>query len=368
MSRPLRALIDLSALRENYQRACALFPQSRAIAVLKANAYGHGALRCAKALEDIAPAFAVASIEEALALRAGGITQPIVLLEGFFEASELSEIARQGLWTALHSQWQVDALLEADLPAPVHAWLKFDSGMHRLGFSAAEFAANWRALAASGKVQDMHLITHFATADLDDHRYRDVQLEQIAALRGALQHEGHEVPCCLANSPATLTLQGAGNWHRPGLMLYGADPLEHGNTSSHALKPVMTLESELIAVRDVAAGEPVGYGGRFVAPRATRIGVVACGYGDGYDRHAGEGTPLLVDGVRAPLAGRVSMDMMTVDVSHIETARIGSRVTLWGSADGGASLSVSEVASWCDTINYTLLTGVMPRVPRIFIS
>lgn len=366
MSRPLRALIDLAALRHNYQCACDLFPQSRAIAVLKANAYGHDAQRCAKALEGQAPAFAVASIEEALALRAGGIQQPIVLLEGFFEADELPEIARQGFWTALHSQWQVDALLNADLPAPVHAWLKFDSGMHRLGFSAKEFMGNWRALASSGKALDMHLITHFATADLADHRYRDIQLEHIAALRVHLESEGFQVPCCLANSPATLTLQGAGTWHRPGLMLYGADPLEQANDHSQTLRPVMTLESELIAVREVAAGEPVGYGGRFVAPRATRIGVVACGYGDGYDRHAREGTPLLVGGKRAPLAGRVSMDMMTVDISHLEDAHVGSRVTLWGRAPDGAELSVSEVANWCDTINYTLLTGVMPRVPRIF--
>lgn len=366
MARPLRAKLDLDALRHNYRLACECAPESRALAVLKANAYGHGALACARALEPLAPAFAVACIEEALELREGGIDKPIVLLEGFFEESELEIIAREGFWTTLHSDWQIEAVERSRLPGPINAWLKFDSGMHRLGFGTEDFVRHWRRLALSPKVCGVHLITHFATADGADMAYANHQLAEIEALRYRLEAEGYEVPCCLANSPATLALARArGQWHRPGLMLYGADPLERANPFSARLLPVMTLESEVIAVRSVEPGEPVGYGGRFIASRPTRIGVVACGYGDGYDRHATDGTPVLVDGRRTAIAGKVSMDMLTVDLTDLPTADIGAKVTLWGRAEDGSQLSVDEVARHCDTISYTLLTGILPRVPRI---
>lgn len=363
MSRPLHARIDLAALRHNYQIACECFPHSHALAVVKADAYGHGAVLCAAALEPFAPGFAVASIEEALALRHGGIKKPIVLLEGFFSQDELPLLAMHNIWTAVHSQWQVDAILASSLETPISAWLKLDSGMHRLGFCVTELAANWGRLAASGKVVNMHLMTHFATADQAKTSYLDHQLANVVAAKEVLEQDGFQVPCCLANSPATLAQRAEGAWHRPGIMLYGCNPQEEPVTAR--LQPVMTLASELIAVRDIAPGEPVGYGGRFVATRPTRIGVVACGYGDGYDRHAREGTPVLVEGKRAPIAGRVSMDMLTVDITDIPEGAVGSRVTLWGiDADTGATLEVSEVARYCDTIDYTLLTGVMPRVPR----
>ncbi|WP_192034883.1 alanine racemase [Halomonas sp. YLGW01] len=361
MARPLIADIDLNALRHNYRLARDLAPHSQSVAVLKADAYGHGAVACAKALADLAPAFAVACLEEAEALRAAGIEVPIVLLEGVFEAAELERVEALGLWVAVHSEWQVEALLAFSPRQPITAWLKVDSGMHRLGFAPAQVAAVWARLqAAPERVTDLHLMSHFATADALDADYFRRQLDVVQQLAETL-----EAPTCLANSPATLAWPEAhGAWNRPGVMLYGSDPLEGANDASRTLAPVMTLRSEIIAVREIAAGEPVGYGGRFRAPRPSRIGVVACGYGDGYDRHAVDGTPLLVDGQRAGLAGKVSMDMLTVDITDLPSADIGSEVVLWGQAANGEVLSVDEVARYCDTISYTLLTGVLPRAPR----
>ncbi|MCK0715557.1 alanine racemase [Chromohalobacter sarecensis] len=356
MSRPLVADINLGALRHNYRLACDQAPHSRAVAVIKADAYGHGAIQCANALADMAPAFAVASLEEAVALRDAGIAQPIMLLEGFFTAEELPLIDAHRLWIAVHSDWQLDALLAYRPRAPIPTWLKLDSGMHRLGFAPEAFEARWQRLkAAPAQVTDLHLMTHFATADALEPAYFHRQLVCIEALRVRLG-----APVCLANSPATLAWpQAHGDWNRPGVMLYGSDPLEGANDASRALKPVMTLRSEIIAVRELATGEAVGYGGRWQAPRPSRIGVVACGYGDGYDRHARDGTPVLVEGRRAPLAGKVSMDMLTVDITEVPEANIGSQVVLWGEG-----LPIDEVARHCDTISYTLMTGVLPRVPR----
>ncbi|MDV6317576.1 alanine racemase [Chromohalobacter sp. HP20-39] len=356
MSRPLVADIDLGALRHNYRLACEQAPQSRAVAVLKADAYGHGSVECAHALADIAPAFAVASLEEAVALRDAGIAQPIMLLEGVFDAEELPLIDAHRLWIVVHSDWQLDALLAFRPRTPIPTWLKLDSGMHRLGFAPEAFVARWQRLkAAPTQATDLHLMTHFATADALDPAYFRRQMACVEALRQQL-----EAPVCLANSPATLAWpQAHGDWNRPGVMLYGSDPLEGANDASRALKPVMTLRSELIAVRELATGEAVGYGGRWRAMRPSRIGVVACGYGDGYDRHAQDGTPVLVEGRRVPLVGKVSMDMLTVDLTDVSEADVGSRVVLWGEG-----LPVDEVARYCDTISYTLLTGILPRVPR----
>lgn len=361
MGRPLVADIDLDALRHNYRLARNLAPNSQALAVLKADAYGHGVLRCAKALNDLAPAFGVACIEEAETLRQGGITQPIVLLEGIFEREELARVDELGLWLTVHSDWQVDALLEHRPSSPIPVWVKVDSGMHRLGFAPEQLMAVWQRLSgATSQVTGLHLMSHFATADLLDSRYFQRQLallEELSAQLGA--------PTCLANSPATLAWPRAhGAWNRPGVMLYGSDPLEGGNDASRELRPVMTLRSEIIAVREIGTGEPVGYGGRWTARRPSRIGVVAAGYGDGYDRHAIDGTPVLVDGQKTGLAGKVSMDMLTVDITDLPEADIGSRVVLWGQDPDGATLSVDEVARYCDTISYTLMTGILPRVPR----
>ncbi|MFG6667194.1 alanine racemase [Halomonas sp. HNIBRBA4712] len=360
--RPLAAHIDLDALRHNYRVATACAPRSQSVAVIKANAYGHGALACAKALEPLAPALAVACIEEALVLREGGITAPIVLLEGFFDADELALVDARGFWVSVHSEWQVEALEAFRPQTPIPVWLKVDSGMHRLGFAPERVAAIWQRLKTAPGVGELHLMSHFATADAGDSGYFERQLARITALGETL-----DAPLCLANSPATLAYPAAhGAWNRPGVMLYGSNPLEVDNAITRELRPVMSLRSEIIALREIAAGEPVGYGGRWRAARHSRIAVVAAGYGDGVDRHAVDGTPVLVNGQRCPLVGRVSMDMLTVDVTDVTSAAIGSEVTLWGQSESGAHLGVDEVARYCDAISYTLLTGVLPRVPRLY--
>ena len=358
--RPLVADIDLDALRHNYQLACACAPQSQSVAVIKADAYGHGAAACARALEDVAPALAVACIEEALALREAGIQAPIVLLEGIFEVSELALVDEHHLWMAVHTHWQLEALLAFTPRQPIPVWLKVDSGMHRLGFTPEQAEQAWHQLLAAPQATALQLMSHFASADASNSDYFSQQIATLNLLAARLK-----APLCLANSPATLAHSVAhGNWNRPGVMLYGSDPLETGNTLSRQLKPVMTLRSEVMAIRELDAGEPVGYGGRWRMPERGRVAVVAGGYGDGYDRHAVDGTPVLVEGQPANIAGKVSMDMLTVDVTHLPDITIGSEVVLWGQAANGAVLPVDEVARHCDTISYTLLTGILPRVPR----
>ncbi|WAM47801.1 alanine racemase [Vreelandella venusta] len=358
--RPLVAHIDLDALRHNYQLASRCAPQSRSVAVIKADAYGHGALECARALEADVPAFAVACIEEAISLREGGIKKPIVLLEGIFTADELALVDQHNFWISVHSEWQVEALLAFSPRQPIPVWMKVDSGMHRLGFSIDEAPGVWQRLASAPQVTALHLMSHFATADAREGSYFNRQMTALKTLAEAL-----DAPLCLANSPATLAWPIAhGDWNRPGIMLYGSDPLEDANDITRQLRPVMSLRSEIIALRELEEGEPVGYGGRWRASRRSKIAVVAAGYGDGYDRHAIDGTPVLVNGQRCAIAGKVSMDMLTVDVTDVPGAVIGSEVVLWGAASDGAVLSIDEVARYCDTISYTLLTGVLPRAPR----
>lgn len=356
MSRPLIADIDLDALRHNYAVARSLAPQSRAMAVIKANAYGHGSVACARALAAEAPAFGVASLEEAQALREAGVSHPVLLLEGIFEPGELATVEALGLWQVVHSDWQIEALLAYRPRQPLPVWLKLDSGMHRLGYSADAFVTRWKRLKlAVDRVRDLHLISHFASADHAESAQFDTQWAAIDAVRRRVA-----APLCIANSPATLSKPRThGDWNRPGIMLYGSNPLAGALPPHVDLKPVMTLRSRLIAVQSLGAGEPVGYGGRWRTSRPSRIGVVAAGYGDGYDRHATDGTPVLVDGQRCALVGRVSMDMLTVDISHLPEADVGSEVVLWGEG-----LPVDEVAQHCQTIGYTLLTGILPRVPR----
>lgn len=363
MARPLIAAIDLAALRHNYRLALKQSATSTAAAVVKADAYGHGAVAVARALDDLAPVLAVACIEEAETLYQAGIRKPILLLEGFFEAAELPLILERGYLLLLHSHWQLQALQhylsQQAKPAALQIWLKVDTGMHRLGFRVDEVIEIYQTLQGLPGIQNITLTTHFACADLPDHPATRKQLHAIQQLQQQLQ-----CPVSMANSPATLhwpaTRQG---WLRPGILLYGASPFEPGHALGDQLQPVMTLQSKLISVRELPAGESVGYGARYTTDQATRIGVVACGYGDGYPRQAVDGTPLLVNGQRCHLAGRVSMDMMTIDLGPNSTAQPGDPVELWGK-----NLSVNEVARYCDTISYTLLTGLLPRVPRIYQS
>ncbi|MBF7728707.1 alanine racemase [Pseudomonas sp. N040] len=355
--RPARALIDLQALRQNYRLAREL-SSARALAVVKADAYGHGAVRCAQALDEDADGFAVACIEEALELRAAGIGKPILLLEGFFEASELALIEQHELWCVVHSNWQLEALERTPLRKPLRIWLKLDSGMHRVGLSPLEFRDAWRRLQASGKVERIVLMSHFARADeLDCPRSR----EQLVVFEQARQ--GLQAEVSLRNSPAILGWpEVPSDWVRPGIMLYGASPFEQPQAQASRLRPVMTLESKVISVRELPAGEPVGYGAAFVAARPTRVGVVAMGYADGYPRHAPTGTPVFVDGQPARLIGRVSMDMLTVDLSDLPQAGLGSRVELWG-----PNVLASEVALRAETIPYELFCNLR-RAERIYLD
>ena len=355
--RPARALIDLQALRHNYQLAREL-SGARALAVVKADAYGHGAVRCAQALQDEADGFAVACIEEALELRAAGIRKPILLLEGFFEAAELALIEQHDLWCVVHALWQLEAIELAVLHKPLRVWLKLDSGMHRVGLNPQAFRDAWQRLHVSGKVDHIVLMSHFARADeLDCSRSQ----EQVLVFEQARQ--GLQAEVSLRNSPAILGWPNVpSDWVRPGIMLYGATPFERAQAQAARLRPVMTLESKIIRVRELPAGEPVGYGASFVADKPTRVGVVAMGYADGYPRHAPTGTPVFVDGRPARLIGRVSMDMLTVDLSDLPQSGLGSRVELWG-----PNVLASDVAMRAETIPYELFCNLR-RAERIYLG
>lgn len=355
--RPAHARIDLEALRHNYRLARQL-GNSRALAVVKADAYGHGAVRCAQALQEEADGFAVAAIEEAIELREAGIRGPILLLEGFFEPSELALIQGYELWCVVHSAWQLEAIEQTPLQRPLRVWLKMDSGMHRVGFEPQEYAGVWHRLQASGKVDGIVMMSHFARADEPQCQRTDEQLAAFILGRGDLPGE-----ISLRNSPALLGWpQVPSDWSRPGLMLYGVSPFEVSVPQDEGLRPVLALESKIIAVRDLPGGEPVGYGGRFISPQTTRVGVVAMGYADGYPRHAPNGTPVSIDGRRGQLIGRVSMDMLTVDLTNHPAAGLGSRVQLWG-----REVSANEVALAADTIPYQMFCNLR-RVTRTYIG
>lgn len=353
--RPARALIDLQALRHNYQLAREV-TGAKALAVIKADAYGHGAVRCAQALEAEADGFAVACIEEALELRAAGIRAPILLLEGFFEADELPLIVEHDFWCVVHSLWQLDAIEQATLAKPIQVWLKLDTGMHRVGLHPSEYKNAYQRLQASGKVAKIVLMSHFARADeLDSLR----SVEQVAVFLAARDDLSAEVS--LRNSPAILGWPSVpSDWVRPGLMLYGATPFEQDHPLAARLQPVMTVESKVICVRELPAGEPVGYGAKFITPKPMRIGVVAMGYADGYPRHAPTGTPVLVAGQRSQLLGRVSMDMLCIDLTDVPEAGLGSTVELWGK-----NILASELAGKAETIPYQIFCN-LKRVPRLY--
>ncbi|MHB9799836.1 alanine racemase [Pseudomonas sp. MT3] len=355
--RPARALIDLAALRHNYRLAREV-SGARALAVVKADAYGHGAVVCARALEAEADGFAVACIEEALELRDAGIRAPILLLEGFFEASELELIEAHDLWCVVHSAWQLEAIERARPDKPLTLWLKMDSGMHRVGFFPQDYAAALARLKALPHVAKVVLMSHFARADELGCVRTQEQVAAFQAVREAVG-QGHEVS--LRNSPGILGWSEVpSDWVRPGIMLYGATPFEQAHPLADQLRPVMTLESKIISLRELPAGEPVGYGARFVADRPVRVGVVAMGYADGYPRHAPDGTPVFIDDKPSRIIGRVSMDMLTVDLTDLPAAGLGSRVELWG-----PNVPASQLAALCGSIPYQLFCN-LKRVPRVY--
>lgn len=353
------AKIDLVALRHNYQRVKFYAPQSKVVAMIKANAYGHGLLPVAKALPE-ADMFGVARPEEAFALRNNGIQQPILLMSGFIDAEELIQFAAAEFTVAVHTFAQILLLETTPLPKQIAVWLKIDTGMHRLGFTPNQVAeAQARLLQCASVQKPLIWQTHFANAyALDDTQSTVAQWQRFQQLRPPSSG------ISLANSAAIIAWpQTHGEFVRPGIMLYGVSPFNDLPATDFDLLPVMTLQSQLIAIHDYAPGEAVGYGGTWVCPKPSRIGVVAIGYGDGYPRHAKNGTPVLIRGVRCLLAGRVSMDFITVDLSPCPDAVLGDVVTLWGKG-----LPVEEVATCAETIGYELLCHVTARVKFQYMS
>ena len=361
MPRPIEALIHVDALAANLRRARAAAPEARVWAVVKANAYGHGIERAYAGLQG-ADGFALLDLGEAERVRALGWRGPVLLLEGCFEPRDLETCSRLNLWHTVHREAQIDWLAGHKTQLPHRVFLKMNTGMNRLGFGPAAFRSAWRRLSGLTQVDEISLMTHLS--DADGARGLGDQLAVFQAATADLPGERS-----IANSAATLRFaqdapEVRGDWLRPGIMIYGSSP-DHPThrIDDWGLAPTMTLRAEVIGLQQLRAGDRVGYGSRFVAEAPMRIGVVACGYADGYPRHAPTGTPVLVDGIRSRLVGRVSMDMVTVDLTPVPAAAIGSEVTLWGRGPGGEVLSIDEVAEAAGTVGYELMCALVARVP-----
>ncbi|MES1978773.1 MAG: alanine racemase [Pseudomonadota bacterium] len=362
MPRPILATIHTAALAHNLARMRAAAPDARVWAIVKANAYGHGIERTFDGLRS-ADGFALLDLSEAQRLRALDWRGPILLLEGCFELRDLELCSRLGLWHVVHCNEQIDMLAMHKTQLPHRVFLKMNSGMNRLGFTPERYRAAWTRLNALPQVEEISLITHFSDAD----GAKGVQA-QVAAFEAVT----HDLPGerSLSNSAAALrhgdVMAPKSDWIRPGIAVYGSAPdFPERSAAEWGLLPTMTLASKIIGVQELQAGDTVGYGSSFTADGPLRIGVVACGYADGYPRHCTTGTPMLVNGVRTRMVGRVSMDMITVDLSPVPDARIGSDVTLWGKAANGEVLSIDEIALAAGTVGYELMCALAQRVPVV---
>ncbi len=359
MPRPIQASIHPAALRHNLAQIRSRVPDAKVWAVVKANAYGHGIERVFDALRA-ADGFALLDLNEAQRVRDLGWRGPVLLLEGAFEARDLELCSRLGLWHTVHCDEQIDWLAAHKTNVPHRIFLKMNSGMNRLGFSAAAYRAAWTRLDALPQVDEISLMTHFSDADGG----KGVSAQMQAFDRAAQDLPGER---SLSNSAAVLRHgRISSDWVRPGIAVFGSAPdFPLNGVDYWNLQPAMTVSSRLLAVQHLAPGDTVGYGSSFVADTPLRIGVVACGYADGYPRHCSTGTPVLVNGVRTRLVGRVSMDMITVDLTHLPDAGFGSEVTLWGIASCGAVLPIDEVALAGGTVGYELMCALAPRVPVV---
>lgn len=354
MSRPIQAFIDSSALTHNLNIVRQYAPQARIMAVLKADAYGHGLLQAARALKA-ADAFALLELEAAIALRDAGFCQPILLLEGFFSMKELAVFEQYRLSAVVHHDEQV-LMMSASKHHRLDLFVKINTGMNRLGLAPKQLSSVIDKLTALQGVKGITLMTHFACAD--DPKEEENVRQQLQCFKSITQ--GYDYPCSLANSAAIVRYpETHAAWVRPGILLYGGSPVLDKTSLELDLKPAMTLYSTIIAVQQLKAGDRVGYGGVFKADRAMRIGIVACGYADGYPRHAPTNTPILINNQRSRILGRVSMDMLAVDLTGIDGSGLNSPAILWG--DG---LSVDEVALHANTVNYELLCALAPRVEK----
>lgn len=358
MSRPTYMTIDLAALQYNLERVHQLAPGRKVIAMVKANAYGHGIVRVAQALSN-ADAFGVASLEEGVMLREAGIIQPIVLMEGLFYPEELAEAARHDFTLVIHHMPCIEILENAGGVNRFNVWLKINTGMHRLGFDPCEVSKIYERLNSIQAVRKpIGLMTHFAEADAAGNSSTQHQIDLFNQLTASFSG-----PRSLANSAGIIAWPTAhGDWVRPGLMLFGASPMPNKTGLDHDLKPVMTLWSRIIAITHVKKGGKVGYGGTWTAPEEMDVGIIGVGYGDGYPQFAKNGTPVLINGIESQLVGRVSMDMLAVDLRKQPQAKIGDQVTLWG-----ADLPVERVALHNNTSAYEILTRMTPR-PKVEIK
>lgn len=365
MPRPIEAQVHADALAHNLQCARRHAPDAKVWAVVKANAYGHGIERAWPGLQS-ADGVALLDLAEAERVRALGWRGPILLLEGCFEARDLELCSRLNLWHVVHHEAQIDWLATHKTTWPHHVYLKMNSGMNRLGFTPAAFRGAWQRLSGLTQVDEITLMTHLSDADAGPKSERGVA-HQIEVFEAAT----HDLPGdrSLSNSAATLRYAPTrpelrGDWVRPGIMLYGSSPdFPQHTIAQWDLQPTMTLRSRLIGTQLLQVGDTVGYGSHFVADRAMRIGVVACGYADGYPRLAPTGTPVLVNGVRTRTVGRVSMDMLAVDLTTVPYAVFGTEVTLWGRGPHGTVLPIDEVAHAAGTVGYELMCALAPRVP-----
>ncbi|NOY17442.1 MAG: alanine racemase, partial [Gammaproteobacteria bacterium] len=352
MTRPAHVSIDVDALQHNFNQVRRLAPESRKMPIVKANAYGHGLLMCCTALKQ-ADSFGLLDIKDAISLRKAGFLHPICLLEGFFSNDEIPLIAENKLEPVIHSDWQLDILDGTQQELGLVVWLKIDTGMQRLGFVPEKFKSVLMRLSAMKCVRKVSVMSHLADADRRESQKTGQQLKKFLTLTEATGLERS-----MANSAAILAHPDCYlDWVRPGIMLYGSSPFVDLPASSLSLKPVMSLRSEIISIKDCQKGDAVGYGSSWHCPEEMKVGVVACGYGDGYPRHAPSGTPIMVAGKKTQLIGRVSMDMITVDLRGIDSATIGSPVELWGN-----DVAVDTVAKMAGTISYELLCGVTERV------
>ena len=360
MPRPLLATIHTAALSHNLNRLRAAAPDARVWAIVKATAYGHGIERAFDGLRG-ADGFALLDLSEAQRLRALDWRGPILLLEGCFDARDLELCSRLALWHVVHCNEQIDMLAAHKTQQPQHVFLKMNSGMNRLGFTPDRYRAAWTRLNALPQVDEISLMTHFS--DADGPKGVAAQLEVFDAVTHDLPGER-----TLSNSAGALrhgdALAARSDWIRPGIAVYGSAPdFPQHSADDWGLQPAMSLESRIIAVQQLAAGDTIGYGSCFTADGPLRIGVVACGYADGYPRHCSTGTPILVDGVPTRVVGRVSMDMLTVDLTPVPAAGRGSEVTLWGRAANGSVVSVDDIAQAAGTVSYELLCALAQRVP-----
>jgi len=351
--RPIQAHINLNALENNLRAARRAAPSARIMAVIKADGYGHGLTRVAEAL-SAADGFALLDIQDAVRLREAGFNQAILLLEGAFNAEDIALAAGHDLACVIHSAWQLALLDACPGKGSLDVWLKINSGMNRLGFAPQQAAQALEQLHRHRAVRGVTLMTHFANAD------------EARGIAGPLAlfndfAAPYRIARSLANSAALLRYpETHGDWVRPGLMLYGASPFAETSAQQLGLQPAMTLRSRIIAVQELRAGDEIGYGALFRAEHAMRIGIVACGYADGYPRHAPNGTPVLVDGQATQTLGRVSMDMLYADLSKLPQAGVGSAVTLWGEG-----LPIEEVAHAAGTVSYELMCALTARVPVV---